>query len=291
LIGAVEVALRAGAEIAEGPMWDPGRSVLWWLDVLAGKINRLDYGTLENATLQVGETASALALRRDGSLLVAMQSGFGILAPDFSAVEHALPITEEWPHNRFNDGKADRQGRFWAGTMDFDGAAGRGTLYRLTPDWTCTPVVPGVTISNGIDWSPDGRLMYYVDTRAQRVDLFDFDGDTGELSNRRCFVSIDSREGTPDGLAVDTEGSLWLAVFGSGAVYRFDHSGRPTGKVELPCSSVSSCVFGGPTMEELFVTTAQLGLTEQQRMDQPLAGSIFRVAVGVPGQTVTVFGG
>ena len=156
MIGTVEVALRAGAEIAEGPMWDPGRSVLWWLDVLSGKINRLDYGTLENATLQIGETASALALRQDGSLLVAMQSGFGILASDFSGVEHALPIAEEWPHNRFNDGKADRQGRFWAGTMDFDGAAGRGTLYRLDPDWTCTPVVPGVTISNGIDWSPDG---------------------------------------------------------------------------------------------------------------------------------------
>ncbi len=291
MIGSVEVALRAGAEIAEGPMWDPGRSVLWWLDVLAGKINRLDYGTSDNSTLQISETASALALRRDGSLLVAMQSGFGILAPDLSAVEHALPIAEDWPHNRFNDGKADRQGRFWAGTMDFDGAEGRGTLYRLDPDWTCTPVVARVAISNGIDWSPDGSVMYYVDTRAQRVDLFDFDADTGELTNRRCFVDIDSREGTPDGLAVDVEGSLWLAVFGSGAVYRFDHRGRPTGKVELPCSSVTSCVFGGPTMAELFVTTAQLGLTEQQRMDQPLAGSIFRVEVGVPGQSVTVFDG
>jgi sugar lactone lactonase YvrE len=291
LTGPVEVAFRAGAEIAEGPMWDPDRGALWWFDVLAGKINRLNYLTWDNVTIQVGETASALALRRDGPPLVALQNGFGILSPDLSSVEKMLPVDEEWPHNRFNDGKADRDGRFWAGTMDFDGEAGRGTLYRLDADWTLTPIVKGVTISNGIDWSPDGCRMYYVDSRTQRVDVFDFDAEKGRLANRRCFVTIDSREGTPDGLAVDVEGSLWLAVFGSGAVYRFDHAGRPAGKVEVPCSSVSSCVFGGPSMTELFITTAQLELNPKQREEQPLAGTIFRVEVDVPGQATTYFAG
>ena len=175
--------------------------------------------------------------------------------------------------------------------MDFDGEMGRGTLYRLGSDWTCTPMVGGVAISNGIDWAPDGRQMYYVDTRTQRVDSFDFDPDRGELTNRRCFASIDRRDGTPDGLAVDVEGSLLLAVFGSGAVYRFDQDGRLTAKVEVPCSSVSSCVFGGPTMTELFITTAQLGLTPRELEEQPLAGSIFRVEAGVPGQAVNYFAG
>ncbi len=291
MIGQAEIALRAGAEIAEGPIWDPDRQALWWLDVLVGKINRLDYRTLENTTVQVSETVSALGLRRNEPPVVAMQSGFGALDRALSAVEKVVPVQEPWPHNRFNDGKADRQGRFWAGTMDFDGEAGRGTLYRLDANWTYTPIVTGVAISNGIDWSPDGRQMYYVDTRTQRVDLFDFDAEQGSLTNRRCFTSIDRREGTPDGLAVDVEGSLWLAVFGSGAVYRFDHAGRLTGKVEVPCSSVSSCIFGGPTMTELFITTAQLGLTVRQREEQPLAGGIFRVEVEAPGQAINYFAG
>jgi xylono-1,5-lactonase len=290
MIGPVEVALRAGAELGEGPLWDAEREALWWVDLLGGTINCLQYRTLTNTVVEAGETVSALALRRgETSLLVALQSGFGIVDPIAGSVSRVMSVDEGKPNNRFNDGKVDSQGRFWAGTMDFDSLAGRGALYRLSPDWKCEGVLSGVGCSNGLDWSPDDTLMYYVDTPTQRVDEFEFDAETGKLGQRRPFVTIPETDGRPDGLAVDAEGSVWLAVFGASAVYRFDRQGRRTGSIDLPVLSVTSCAFGGPDLRDLFITTAAAGFDYGPLDGQPLAGAIFRVEVDTPGQAPNRF--
>ena len=250
--GQAEIALRAGAGLAEGPLWDPDRKAVWWVDIFGGTINRLDHATLANTSFSGGDMVTALALRNGGrSLLVAQRGGFGVFDPDDGSVEMVATVKEVHPANRFNDGKVDSRGRFWAGTMDNSAAPGLGSLYRLGADWKHELMVPAVTISNGIDWSPDDSLMYYVDTPTQRVDQFDYDAETGEVSNRRPFAELPRSEGTPDGLTVDAEGSLWLAMFGGSVVYRYDRQGRRTGALALPTPSVTSCTFAGPGLDEL----------------------------------------
>jgi sugar lactone lactonase YvrE len=288
---AVDLVLDAGADLAEGPLWDAGRGALWWVDVLAGRINCLELDPLRNHVTEVGQTVSALGHRADGTLVVALQSGLAVLDPQSGSLQCRLVLDEDWPQNRFNDGKVDRHGRFWAGTMDVNGASGHGTLYRLDADWRLEPVVGDVTISNGLDWSVDDRLMFYVDTATQRIDVLDFDAESGAVSGRRPFAEVHRAEGTPDGLAVDVEGGVWVAVFYAGAVYHFDRSGRRIGEIRLPVSAVSSCTFGGPKLDELYITTARAGLRADELATQPHAGAIFRVEVDTPGQPPNCFAG
>jgi sugar lactone lactonase YvrE len=278
-------------ELGEGPWWDSGRSVLWWLDVLGGDVYRYDAAVPCTTHWSTGDVISCVATRVDGSLLVGLRSGFGSFDPATGHVELLVAVEQDVVTNRFNDGNVDPAGRFWAGTMDLDGAAGAGTLYRLEPDLSCTPMLAGVSISNGIDWSPDGSKMYYVDTATQRVDVFDFDLDDGTIDKRRCLVELPRSAGTPDGLTVDAEGHLWVALFGGWAVRRYAPDGRQSGSVDVPVANVTSCAFGGDDLEDLFITTATVGLTDDDRRVQRRAGEVFRARPGVPGRAPTSFGG
>jgi sugar lactone lactonase YvrE len=180
-----------------------------------------------------------------------------------------------------NDGRCDAAGRFWAGTMATDGRRGAGALYRLEQGRAVERMVEGVSISNGIDWSLDGRLMYYIDTPEDRVDVFDFDPDTGSIANRRLFAKIEGG-GHPDGMTVDAEGGLWVALWGGSRVAHLLPDGTPDGGVELPVAQVSSCCFGGSDLRDLYITTAWEHLAAERR--EPHAGSLFRARPGVAGQ-------
>ena len=283
--------INAGVQLGEGPLWDPARSVLWWVDVLVGGIHRYDPASGSGRLWHAGQTVSSLATTTSRSLLVSLHSGFGSFDPETGRTDLLVPVEQDLPSNRLNDGNVDAAGRFWAGTMEFDGARGAGTLYRLDPDLSCTAIVGHVSISNGIDWSLDGRLMYYVDTPTQRVDVFDFDLASGTVDNRRTFVTIPRADGTPDGITVDEEGHVWVALFGGWSVHRYAQDGTMSGRVDLPVSNVTSCAFGGEKLADLYITTATLGLTEDERERQHLAGALFRAHPGVSGRPPHTFGG
>jgi sugar lactone lactonase YvrE len=274
-----EVVVPCGCELAEGPLWDDASGVLHWVDILAGRLFTLDLVSGDVTHVDTGAPLGAVALTEDGPLLAAREHGFGLLHE--GRVE---PIGVQFVPDglRMNDGGCDPLGRFWAGTLANDGSPGAGSLYRLESDGEVTTVLEHVTESNGIDWSPDGDLMYFVDSGTQRVDVFDFGVETGEVSNRRPFVSVGPSE-VPDGLTVDASGCVWVAVWGGSQVRRFTPDGHLDAIVELPVANVTNATFGGPDLSTLFITTAWHALSESERRTQPLAGDVFAVDAGVSG--------
>jgi sugar lactone lactonase YvrE len=199
-------------------------------------------------------------------------------------------VETDRPQNRMNDGACDPAGRFWAGTMALDERPHAGALYRLDPDLTVRTMLTDVTISNGIDWSPDGRRMYYVDSPTRRIDVFDFDPGTGAIADRRPFVDVPAESGIPDGITVDAAGFVWLALWGGAALHRYDPDGARERAVALPVSHPTSCAFGGPGLDELYVTSARRDLTRDERARQPMAGGLLRLRPGVAGRPAHVFG-
>ena len=236
-----ELMVDARAMIGEGPVWDHGGRRLFWVDIPNGIIHRLDPATGASETKFTGQPVGSVAVRRDGGLVAALRDGFGILSAGDQGVSEVIEVEKELTGNRMNDGKCDCRGRFWAGTMATDHTPQAGTLYRLERSGTgyaVSAAVAGITVANGIDWSPDNRLMYYIDSPTQRVDVFDFDAERGTLSNRRPFVEIAAAEGLPDGMTIDAEGYLWVALFRGGKVRRYSPAARSTWR--SACRSRSS---------------------------------------------------
>ena len=287
----VEVVLDARAELGEGPRWDPREQRLLWVDIMAGRVHafRPDKGACRN--VGVGKPVGALAGARDGSLVLAVADGFARLDFKSGATTMLAAVEADRPQNRMNDGACDPAGRFWAGTMALDESPGQGALYRLDPDLTVHTMVTSVTISNGIDWSLDGRRMYYVDSPTRRIDVFDFDGQGGAITNRRLFASIPAEAGIPDGLTVDADGFVWLALWGGAALRRYAPDGTLERTVPLPVSHPTSCAFGGAALDELYVTSARRPLSVEERKREPEAGSLLRLRPGVKGRPANLFGG
>jgi sugar lactone lactonase YvrE len=243
------------AELGESACWDPETGSFYWIDSPAGLVYRLD-GSGEHASWKVGPSVGVVRPRAAGGLAVGAGDGFLILDPATGTVTKLAATEPDKPENRMNDGACDRAGRFYAGTMAADESPGQGALYRLDPDHRVTRLCTGVGISNGIGWSPDERLMYYVDSLAYRCDVFDYDAATGAISGRRPFASLGEGDVVPDGLAVDVEGGVWVAVWGGGLIQRYSADGRTAGVVELPAARVTSLAFGGPDLDQLYITTA-----------------------------------
>jgi sugar lactone lactonase YvrE len=223
-------------------------------------------------------------------VVLAVAGGFARLDLDAGRFEMLAAVEADHPQNRMNDGACDPAGRFWAGTMAIDERPRAGALYRLDPDLTVHTMLTGVTISNGIDWSPDGRRMYYVDSPTRRIDVFDFDPKTGAIADRRPFVEVPADAGIPDGLTVDAAGFVWLALWGGAALRRYAPDGTLERAVPLPVSHPTSCAFGGPALDELYVTSARRDLTPDERARQPMAGGLLRLRPGVVGRPAHVFG-
>jgi sugar lactone lactonase YvrE len=267
----------------EGPVWSERWGGLRWVDMLAGDVLSLaDDGTVGRR--HVGTIAAALRPRTGGGAVIAVERGFTLEAPDGALA----PLDPLWTDAtvRMNEGGCDPDGRFWCGSMAYDKRQGGAALYRLDPDGSAHRVLDGVTISNGLDWSPDGSLAYYDDTATGRIDVFDYDSATG-LTGRRPFVEL-TDGGRPDGLTVDADGGVWVAMNGSGAVHRYRADGILDGVVELPTAQVTACTFGGPGLDQLFITTSREGMAPD---DDPIAGSLFRADVGATGLPVREFAG
>lgn len=286
----VELVVDAHCRIGEGPSWDAAQDVLLFVDILGRKVHRLwpDAGSFESTTYD--QQVGAVVPRAGGGLLLALEDGFWVTDPSgpptrLAEVESADPST------RMNDGKCDRIGRFWAGTMAHDARPGSGTLYRLDPDGTVTQVVDRVSISNGLAWSPDDRRMYYIDSLEYAVDELDFDIESGQASNRRRLFGTPRELGLPDGMAVDAEGFLWIAFYGGWSVRRYSPEGTLDRVVQLPVQNVTSCAFGGSDLNDLYVTSATVGLTDEQLASQPHAGGLFVHRPGIPGLPETPFSG
>ncbi|MFS4107889.1 SMP-30/gluconolactonase/LRE family protein [Streptomyces sp. PD-S100-1] len=263
-----EVALDARAELGEGPTWDPAAGRLIWLDILACRVHTYDPVTGRRTVRTTEQHVGAAKPRAGGGLVLNLRDGVGLLDPDGA---FRWLRREPVPGRRGNDAAVAPDGSLWAGTMRYDEAEGGGTLSRLTGDGSAQTVLSDVTVSNGTGWSPDGRLMYYVDTPTRRIDVFDHDG--GRVANRRQLALVEEGAGFPDGLAVDAEGCVWVALWDGGAVRRYTPTGELDRIVRLPVPRPTACAFGGPALTDLYITTARVGLTAPH----PLAGALLVV--------------
>jgi sugar lactone lactonase YvrE len=261
------------------------------VDILQPRIFRLDVASGERKTVPMPEPIGCIALRMRGGLIAGLRSGFAFV--DFSSgrVDYLTDPEREQPDNRFNDGKCDAQGRFWAGTMDFDGERATGALYRLDPDLSVHRMDAGYVITNGPAFSPDGGTLYHNDTVNRTVYAFDLNPATGEIDHKRPLIQLAEDEGYADGLTVDREGYLWLAQFGAGRVSRFSPAGGLDRLVSLPVLNVTSCCFGGRDLDRLYITSARSELTEAALAKQPLAGGLFQVDIGIRGLAPGKFAG
>lgn len=279
-----ELAYDARAVLGECPLWNPRENRLYWVDIDPGLIHVFDPASGENRAAALGRKVGCVAFRAKGGMLAAGEGGvFELDSLDLPPQLISNPIAGG-PQLRFNDGKVDPQGRFWAGTYHMLRVPQRAALYCLEPNRSLRTVLVGLTNSNGLGWSPDGTIFYHIDTPTLEVSAYDFDADSGQISGRRCAVRFLGDDGRPDGMAVDAEGQLWIAHFDGGRVSCWDpRSGRRREVIELPCSRVTSCAFGGANLDELYITTARKGLDESQLRAEPTAGGLFVARPGVQG--------
>jgi sugar lactone lactonase YvrE len=279
----------------EGPVWDGQEQALYWTDIVAKKIFRRREADGRVTEWPVPTNVGAFALRKKGGAVIALRTGFAFFDFEGGTLQGVAHLTFGRPDVRFNDGKCDSRGRFWCGTChevtDLKDKLPIGSLYRLDPDLTLHQIVQGIKTSNGIDWSPDGRTMYYADTPTLRIDAFDFDAQSGSLSNRRVFKEVVPRCGRPDGLAIDAEGCIWSAHWDGWRITRYRPDGTIDRVVRFPVQNVTSCVFGGADLQTLYVTTATEELSSEELAQQPLAGGLFMLRPGVPGMPMHRFAG
>jgi sugar lactone lactonase YvrE len=274
----------------ESPIWDDGDERLIWVDIFRGEVHAYLPGSALHRVTQVGSEVGAVGLARSGELVLAVRAGFVLLTERTQVVQPlALPL-KQTPEVRMNDGACDARGRFWAGSMAYDAIPGRGTLYCLRSDGTLTVAIDSVTISNGIAWDPTWRLCYYIDSATGCVDAFEFDLEEGRLGARQTVIDLRGFPYEPDGLTVDADGAIWVALWDGSEVQRYSPSGELLARVRLPVSRVTSCTFGGRTLQQLYITTSRFGLDAAALISQPLAGSVFVVDAAVQGLPAQRFG-
>lgn len=286
-----ECVWDAHAKLGEGPLWSEKEQALYWVDILGYKLHRYSFSEGTRSWTFDQEISAIAERERAQGLVITQRYGFATFDPATGALEEIAGVEHHIPENRFNDGKCDCHGRFWAGTMDFGCAKPTGSLYRLSPDGSVTAMDTGYPVTNGPAWSSDYRTLYHNDSVNGRVYAFDFDPESGEVSNKRLFLQFGPEDGSPDGMATDAEGGLWIAHWGASKVTRHDPQGREIGAVSLPCSQITSCAFGGPRFTTLFITSAANGLSPQQLEREPLAGGLFAIDLDVAGLPANKFRG
>lgn len=261
--------------LGEGPVWDAKESQMYWLDIFRGEIFCYSLASRTLHSYPIGEMVGSMALCTDGSLIFASKSGFGFLNKVTGKIKMLAKPEDHLPNNRFNDGKCDPAGRFWAGTMSLSEEKGAGNLYVLERN-QAHKKIENVTISNGLAWSLDYKTMYYIDTPTRKVVSFTFDKATGNISNRKIIIHIPKEDGYPDGMTIDTEGMLWIAHWDGWQVTRWHPvSGKKIHAIPLPAAKITSCTFGGNGLTDLYITSASVGLSPKELEKQPLAGSLF----------------
>jgi sugar lactone lactonase YvrE len=289
----VECVLKTKAVIGEGPVWSAQEQRLYWVDIPEKKIHVLDPGNGSNQTFVMPDLVTSATPRKSGGLVLSLRKSVAFFDPKTAKLD-VLPDAEpDKPGNRFNDGKCDRQGRFWAGTMgDVDWDSPVGSLYRFDSDRKLVRMEERVCCSNGLGWSPDSKTLYFAESFAYRIHAYDFDAATGSIGNRRLFASLEGKGGAfPDGLTVDAQGFVWSAQPVFGRLVRYDPKGAIERIIELPVSRGTSCIFGGKNLDVLYVTTMRGTLTAAQLAEEPLAGSVLALRPGVTGIAEVPFAG
>ena len=284
----MECIADVGATLGEGPVWDPREAALYWLDIPERRLFRWS-ATDGTRTIALSHHVCSLLPRASGGFIGGGYEGFVAVAPDFTVTPAGQP-EPGLPGNRFNDGKLDRAGRLWAGTMDRAEATDSGSLYRLDVDLRWHLVDTGYRVTNGPAFSRDGRTLYHSDSARQIVYAFDLDAD-GNASNRRVHLRFGDGDGYPDGMTVDADNCLWIAFWDGWCVRRFSASGEQIDARPVPVQRPTSCTFGGADLDQLFITSASRDLTPAERVAQPLAGGLFMVRPGVCGVADRPFAG
>jgi len=278
---AVELLVRGEDVLGESPLWDERSGQLFWVDSRGPALKRVIPGRSGVTVVAMDEMVGSIAFRERGGLLAATKSGIHFLDPETGSLAVAVRPEAALPDNRFNDGRCDRNGRFWAGTMSDVRREPVGSLYRLDATLACTPVRNAIIIPNSLAWSPDGRTMYFADTNRHTIWTWDYDPASGSATRERVFV--DTGAGRPDGSCVDADGCLWNAEYGAGRLVRYTPAGKVDRLLPVPVDNPTCCCFGGPGMDELYITTARQRLTPDQLSRQPLAGSVLVAHPGVGG--------
>jgi sugar lactone lactonase YvrE len=288
----IECVLEAKDWLGESPCWHPGEQALYWTDVPSKVIKRWNPKTGERSSWRMPEMVTAIAVRRSHGLIIASRASIDFFDPRSGRATPFVAPEQDRPENRSNDGKCDREGRFWYGTMmnnfaedmsELPITANTGGLYRIDPDGSVHVFEGSLGIANTFAWSPDERTMYFADT-LDGIYAYDFDAGSGSVSNRRTFARADPKQyGHPDGSTIDTEGCLWNARWDGGSLIRWAPDGTIDQVVKMPCRRVTSCIFGGPDLDILYVTTVRYGLSDAELAEQPLAGGIFMVDADVKG--------
>lgn len=275
--------------LGEGPVWDVREQALYWVDIRAPALRRMDGASGAVTTWPMPEMIGSLAVREAGGVLVALRSALAYFDPASGAIDRVAAPEAQLEGHRFNDGKCDRQGRFWAGTMHDVTRDPVGSLYRLDGRG-CVAMEHGIRIPNSLCWSPDGRTMYFADSLARTVFAYPFDTASGELGARRVFAAV-TAPAIPDGATVDRDGFVWCAHYDGWRIVRFAPDGRVDRTLELPVQRPTSCQFGGPDLRTLYITTARQKLTPQELAGQPLAGALLALDLDVTGLPESRFAG
>ena len=289
--------MDAQADLGEGPAWEGQTGNLYWVDIHAGRLHIFKPQDGSDRSFAVGEYLGCAAPRRSGGLVLGLRSGF-------ATIDSVLPAGEQLelrklanpepglPGNRFNDGKCDPAGRFLAGSMDDAEIEASGSLYSLSPDGSVKTLLHATRIANGLAWSPDQRTFYFIDTPTRSVMAYDYDLATGSLANPRLAISVPPALGWPDGMTSDSQGRLWVAMWGGARLTRWDPaSGQLLEEIPFPALNVSSCAFGGPHLSDLYITSARKGMDAGQLVRYPLSGGLFRIRTNIEGMPTFAFGG
>ena len=284
-----QIYFPAMTVLGEGPVWDELRDELTWVDVARGQVHTLGPDAAHRA-IQLDETVgSAVPLASDDGWVVGLRSGVAMIDRE-GRIRSRCSIDADRPDHRMNDGACDSAGRFWTGTMSETDPAPSNALYLVAENLEVQEAITGVGLSNGIAWSPDNSSMYFVDSRSGSISRYPFDAQSGALGPPDRFAEVDPAVGEPDGLAVDSAGAVWVAIWNAGRIRRYHPDGTVDLEVLVPCARVTSCTFGGPDLRTLFITTATIGLDRDSLLAQPAAGSIFRITTPDPGLPVQRFG-
>lgn len=279
-----QIVLDAKAKLGEGSIWHPKENKLYWVDIEGKSLHIYDPVTNKDKEFALGSRVGTVVPIESGGALVALQSGIHKIdtkTGKLTFISNPLPDTVNL---RFNDGKCDPAGRFWIGTLAMDSRRRGAVLWRMDKDKSLHLMLDSVSISNGIVWTADRKTMYYNDTPTGTIQGFDYDDKAGEISNRRVVVRIARGGGSPDGMTIDADGNLWVALWGSGSVGKFDpRTGQLLQKIIVPAPNVSSCAFGGKNLETLYITTARAWVSEEKLKEFPLSGGLFAVKPGVRG--------
>lgn len=287
---APDCVVRAGALLGEGPLWVAHEQALYWVDIVAPRVHRFVPATGASTSWTPPFRIGSIGSRASGGFVGGTERGFVLIDPDFKRFKLLCDPEDHLPYNRFNDGKVDERGRFWAGTMDEREEQGSGALYRLDPDLTWTRIDHGYGVTNGPAFSPDGRRIYHSDSAERTIFMFDLAAD-GSVRNKRIFAQFSPEEGHPDGMTTDSEGCLWVAMWDGWCVRRLSTAGETIEVLPLPVQRPTSVAFGGAGLKQLFITSAKIGLDAPARAAQPLAGGLFMVETAVPGLPSPAFAG